>query len=691
MAKKKVNPKVKKKMPPIAKVTDQNALVPSKEYTLASWTFENFNPVQSRVFDFYDQDVNALIAARTSAGKTVTAEMFLAHEIRKRGGKGMFLAPLRALAQEKIDQWTDLQYHFKDLKIAICTGDYRLTKERAKELEEADLIIMTSEMLNHRSRNFKSEKNNWLKDIGTCVVDESHLLTVPGRGDHLEAGLMKFSEINPNSRIVLLSATMPNVDEIAEWVSYSLNKKQTYVLSSDYRPVQLNIHYEIYDDSPRWYDRVEENKVEKALEIIGDWYPDDKFLVFAHTKRTGESMKTALRGIGVKAEFHNADLDKDSRVKLERSFRNDPNLRVIIATPTLAWGLNLPARRVVILGVHRGIQEVETYNITQMVGRSGRLGIDPAGDAYILVPESQEQQWRKKLQQPQKIESQLLEKEGEHNKILAFHLVSEIHHGYIKTNEDVHRWYKRSLAYFQDKNLHERVVDETLSLLKDKGCLKFEDDVWQVTAVGKIASLFYFSPFDVADLRNNFWRLFTSGKQEDDYHIAMALANTDSNRNNIVSKAEKAEMSLFANRVRNLSGAGFTYSEPVIKAGYCYFNLLSGINSSNLAAIQRNYQFDYPRLSQVLLALDSMSGKWEQGAYLKTLEDRIRSGVPAHLVNLCRIPNIGKVRAKKLYDYGIKSADEFSQVSEDKLRKLLNLKEDIVKVMLAEANKLSSF
>lgn len=679
----------KKKMPPIAKVTDQNELIASQKYPLATWPFENFNPVQSRVFEYYEEDANTLIAARTSAGKTVVAEMFLAHEIRKRGGKGMFLAPLRALAQEKIDQWTDLQYHFKDLKISICTGDYRLTKERAKELAEADMIIMTSEMLNHRSRNFKSEQNNWLLDVGTLVIDESHLLTVPGRGDHLEVGLMKFTEINPKARIVLLSATMPNVDQIAEWVSYSLTKKQTYVLNSNYRPVPLNLHYEIYDDSPKWYDRVEENKVEKALEIIGDWYPDDKFLVFAHTKRTGELMKTALRGIGVKAEFHNADLDKDSRVKLERSFRNDPALRVIVATPTLAWGLNLPARRVIILGVHRGMQEVETYNITQMVGRSGRLGIDPAGDAYILVPESQEQQWRKKLQQPQKIESQLLEKEGEHNKILAFHLVSEIHHGYIKTNEDVHRWYERSLAYFQDKNLHELVVDRTLELLEDKGCVKFEDDVWQVTSVGKIASMFYFSPFDVADLRNNFWRLFTGGKQEDDYHIAMALANTDSNRTNIVSKAEKAEMSLFANRVRNLSGAGFTYTDPVIKAGYCYFNLLSGNNSMNLSAIQRNYQFDYPRLSQVLLALDSMSGKWGQKDYLHTLEDRIRSGVPAHLVNLCRIPNIGKVRAKKLYDYGIKSVDDFSQVSEEKLRKLLNLKEDIVKAMLIESSKLS--
>lgn len=676
-------------MPPIAKVGDQNDLVPSKNFPLANWSFENFNPVQSRVFDYYTEDVNTLIAARTSGGKTVVAEMFLAHEIRKRGGKGMFLAPLRALAQEKIDQWTDLQYHFKDLKISICTGDYRLTKERAKELADADLIIMTSEMLNHRSRNFKAEQNNWLLDVGTLVVDESHLLTVPGRGDHLEVGLMKFTEINPQSRIVLLSATMPNVDQIAEWVSYSLTKKQTYVLNSQYRPVPLNIHYEIYDDSGRRYDLNEENKVQKALEIVGDWYPDDKFLVFAHTKRTGESMKQALRNAGIKAEFHNADLDKDQRVALERSFRNDPKMRVIIATPTLAWGLNLPARRVIILGVHRGLQEIETYNVTQMVGRSGRLGIDPAGDAYILIPESQEAAWRHKLQQPQKIESQLLNIDGEHHKVLAFHLVSEIHHGYIETTQDVHNWYERSLAYFQNKSLQDTVVDETLELLQKKGAVKFEDNIWKVTSVGMISSMFYFSPFDVADFKNNLWHLFNKNNQDNDYHLAMALANTDTNRGNIVSKAEKEEMSLFVNRVRQLMGASYTYLEPVLKAGYCYFNLLNGNNSSVLAATQRNLQFDYARVSQVLMALDTMGSKWGQVGFLKNLEERIRNGVPAHLVNLCGIPNIGKVRAKKLYESGIKSVDDFADIPADNLRKMLNLKEEIVKQMLADATRIS--
>jgi len=94
-------------MPPLIKVQDQPELVATSNFPYAKWNFENFNPVQSRIMDFYDKDVHGLIAASTSSGKTVVAEQFLSYEIRKRGGKGMYLVPMRALAQEKIDQWTD--------------------------------------------------------------------------------------------------------------------------------------------------------------------------------------------------------------------------------------------------------------------------------------------------------------------------------------------------------------------------------------------------------------------------------------------------------------------------------------------------------------------------------------------------------------------------------------------------------
>lgn len=672
-------------MPPVTKVEDQNNLVPTKSYPFGHWKFENFNPVQSRMMDFYDKETSGLIAATTSSGKTVVAEIFLAQEIHQRGGKGMYLVPMRALAQEKIDEWTDEKHHFGKLKISICTGDYRLTKERAKELEEADLIIMTSEMLNHRSRNFKAEQNNFLKNVGTIIVDESHLLTVPGRGDHLEVGLMKFTQINPTARVIMLSATMPNVEEIADWVAYSLTKRDTFVLRSKFRPVPLTIHYEPYSDDLKRYDLIEEEKVNKGLDII-EWYKDDKFLVFAHTKRTGEIMKRSLKSAGIEAEFHNADLGKQERISLEQRFKNEKTPRVVVATSTLAWGCNLPARRVVILGVHRGLQEVESYDILQMIGRSGRLGIDPMGDAYILVPESKEREYRAKYSKAGKIESQLLEKEGPKYKTLAFHLVSEIHHGNIETTDDVHEWYKRSLGYFQNKSLDQKVVDDTLDVLKKCGAIAFEEDKWIIRPIGKVSSMFYFSPFDTSDLYFNFKNLFTDKKENDDLSIAMALGNIDSQRTSIVTKFEKEEIKAFQSQI-NITGR--TYMEGAMKAGFCYFNLLNGVGSQACSMFQRSLQYDFSRISQILQALDSFGGRGEKNSFYKNLEGRIVSGVPAHLVELCRVPNIGKVRANRLFAKGIKTIDDLAGMSLENFKSVANIKGEMAEQILKDARKIS--
>ncbi len=674
-------------MPPVTKTEDQPILVATSEYPYAKWKFEKFNPVQSRCMEFFDKETNGLISASTSAGKTVVAELFLAQEVRKRGGKGMFLAPLRALGREKYVEWTDKNYHFGDLKTSICTGDYRLTPDRIKELDDADLIIMTSEMLNHRSRNIKTEKNDFLKQVGTLVIDESHLLTVAGRGDHLEVGLMKFTQINPKARIVLLSATMPNVEEIADWVSYSLTKNDTFLLKSKYRPVPLTIHYEIYDDSERRYDLVEAQKVEKALDIVED-YPDDKFLIFAHTKKTGELMKQGLKQIGIESHFHNADLEGEQRSALEDRFKNDPSLKVIIATSTLAWGLNLPARRVIILGVHRGLSEVETYDITQMIGRSGRLGIDPMGDAYILIPDSRAKEFKTKLSQPTRIESQLLNKVGDKHKVLAFHLVSEIYNKSVQTTEDVENWYKRTLAYFQNKMLGEDVVDHTLEMLQKCGAIQKEGNIWVCKPIGKVSSMFYFSPFDVSDLYFNFKNLFDKNQEDDEYMLAMALADIDSQKTNIVSKVEKEEISLFSARLRKHPSGGKYNNDAAIKAGFCYFNLLNGNASHACATLQRNIQFYYNRVSQVLIALDSLAGRWKRETWFRNLEGRISYGVPVHLVEICGLSGVAKVRANKLYNAGFTTMDKIANSDVDTLKNVLNMKKENVEKVIKEAKDL---
>jgi len=669
---------------------DQNNLIPSSEYPdFASFNFENFNPVQSRLFEVYDKNCNVIIAAATSAGKTVCSEMLMSHEIRQNNGKAMYLAPLRALAKEKIDDWTDEKHHFSDLNLSICTGDYRLTQDRKKELEESNIIVMTSEMLNSRCRNYKSESNEWLKKIKVLVVDESHLLTVPNRGDHLEIGVMNFTKICPDWRIVFLSATMPNVNEIAEWVEESLNSKETFLIQSTYRPCPLDIHHESYQEENS-YDRTELNKIKKAINVIKE-FEEDKFIVFVHTKPTGEKLKKELEKLNIKVEYHNADLEKNKRYEVENRFKNG-DLRIIVATSTLAWGINSPARRVIITGVHRGMSEVETYDIFQMAGRAGRPGYDPRGDVHILLPSKKIDYHVERLSRPQKIISQLLTfvgtEENPHYKTLAFHLVSEIHHGEINNYDDVHNWFKRSLAYFQLGNLDQFVVDKTMDLLIKVGALKENDGKFEVTSIGKISSMFYYSPFDVADLRRNFRYLFVNGLEDNDYAISLALGNVDSIRMGFVSRAEKEEMENYSYNVKKIYGNA--YLDSSIKGGYAHYALLNGSEIRSFSSMCRSIQLDFDRTLTVLNAIDSMAAKWEQKDFFNQLATRIRYGVRKELIELCKIPNIGKVRAEKLYAAGFRNYNDLI-ANPNKVKNILNLKEDKMNEILSSFKLLNLF
>jgi len=637
----------------LIEVTDQNKLVDTKKFKFGKFPFKKFNPIQSRIYEHYEEDSNFLIAAATSSGKTILAELVASYEIRKRGGKVIYLAPLKALAQEKYDDWTDKSHHFSDLNISICTGDYRLTADRKQELEDAHIILMTSEMLNSRCRNINSEKSKFLSKIGTLIIDESHLITVPNRGDHLEAGLMKFTEMNPSCRVVGLSATMPNVEEIAEWLN-KLNDKDTVFLRSIYRPCPLFIHFEKYTKG-RTYEDTELQKVNLGLQIV-EHYEEDKFLIFVHTKRTGELMRNALTKLGIKCEFHNANLDKNKRVKIEKQFKEGSDLRVIIATSTLAWGVNLPARRVIVLGVHRGLDEVAVYDILQETGRAGRPQYDPAGDAYILLPENAFDMHKLRIKKQQKIQSQMLDENNGHHKVLAFHLISEIYQGNVQGQDDVYHWYKRSLASFQANDLPQDVVDNTIDSLKKCGAIWEEDGKYTVTSIGKIASMFYYSPYDISDLKKNFDWLFNNRKENDDLCVSFALANIDTHKFGIVNKFEREEMSQYKFQL------GLTYSdalfEPAVKMGYAYHLLINGNNNYNFANSMRTLQWDFPRLNQVLYSLDGFVGKWNKKDWLRRLQLRVIYGVKDNIVDFCQLPHIGKVRASRLWGAGIRNLDD---------------------------------
>lgn len=633
--------------------------MPTSAFPYASFPFEHFNPVQSRFAEFFGEAANSLIAAATSAGKTCVAEMALSHEIRANGGKGMYLSPLRALTQEKIDDWSEKSHHFSDLKLSICTGDYRLTPERQQELAESQLILMTNEMLASRTRNFESENNTFLRDLRVLVVDESHLIGTD-RGPSLEAALMKFTALNPECRLVLLSATMPNVSQLAEWVT-KLTDRKTYVLRSDYRPCPLARHFIPYEDKGWKYDQKEAEKVLTALEIV-QYYDQDKFLIFAHTKRTGELMCRQLKAVDIECYFHNADLDKSKRIKVERRFREDPSLRVIVATSTLSAGLNMPARRVIVLGCHCGLNPVPPSMIAQMCGRAGRPRFDPRGDAYILVPKSEEDKFREYVRKVEAIQSQMVNTENRSFKTLAFHLVSEINQGTVKTKTDIFNWYERSLAALQLKDLDDDLVERMIAALKARGIVYEEDGEYKTTIVGRLSSCFYYQPFDVADWKQNFSVLFDENKEQDDHWIAMALSNVDTVRLGIVNSQEREQIGDFFHDVlkpdlKRALGQKGGFADSTVKHAFCYFSAMNGAINPVLAATTRGLQQDFSRLTELLQALDS-SMKWGRKDYLKKLAKRITYGVEWKLLDLCELPGVGAVKARKLYNATLTSLDK---------------------------------
>ncbi|MBF0554296.1 MAG: DEAD/DEAH box helicase [Nitrospirae bacterium] len=317
---------------PITKLSDKCAR--PEAFSLIRYKIDEFSPEQTAVLDYYDKDVNFVLALPTGAGKTICCEMFMAHSLSI-GKKAAYVSPLKALTQEKYDDWTNAFHEWSKKKSIILTGDYVLTAKRSKELEEADIILMTSEMLSSRVRKVNSEKSGFLKEISTIVIDESHLLST-NRGSALECGLMKFTLINPNCRIIFLSATMPNVVDMCGWLTM-LNGKKTELINSDKRPVPLEVHWIPYDDGAG----VDKNvaKIRKAQSIINE-FPDDTFILFVHAKAMGRKLYQELKDYGIESEFHCADLDRDERQRIEKAFRSK-ELRIVIATSTLAYGLNL--------------------------------------------------------------------------------------------------------------------------------------------------------------------------------------------------------------------------------------------------------------------------------------------------------------------------------------------------------------
>jgi helicase len=197
--------------------------IPKKIYEILTKEVEILRPSQEKAIKqgLFKQK-NMLICTPTASGKTLIAELAMMKQLLERGGKAVYIVPLKALATEKHKQFKERYAGL--IKIAISIGD---TDNSDKSLHKYDLIITTSEKLDSLIRH----KMEWIKEIKTIVVDEIHLLNDPGRGPTLEI-LLTILRHMLNAQIIGLSATIGNPKELAEWLKAEL-------VIDNWRPVNL--------------------------------------------------------------------------------------------------------------------------------------------------------------------------------------------------------------------------------------------------------------------------------------------------------------------------------------------------------------------------------------------------------------------------------------------------------------------
>ncbi len=357
---------------------------------------------------------NLVISIPTAAGKTLLAELAALKHVIELGGKAIYLCPLRALASEKFN---DLKrFETLGIRVAVTSGDY---DSADSYLPSYDIIVSTNEKMDALLRHQAS----WIKDqVSLVIIDECHLLNDQHRGPTLEILLARLLIENTKSQILALSATIGNADELAEWLNAEL-------VQSDWRPVPLRegIYFEdqiTYSDfsSREIPFRRKDQLVNIALDSI---HSQEQTLIFTPSRRsavaTAERIgkiveplieprdlkhlsdlaskivlnisdplslklaETIKRGV----TFHHAGLNSRQRELVETAFKNG-FIKILSATPTLAAGVNVPAKRVVVSSVYRysteeGSHPIKTLEYKQMCLPENSMILTPTSDKRIQL------------------------------------------------------------------------------------------------------------------------------------------------------------------------------------------------------------------------------------------------------------------------------------------------------------------
>ena len=502
-----------------------------------NWGISQLFPPQARALPNSLDGRNLMLAIPTASGKSLVAHITMAHRLSNdlKGMRGVYIVPLKALASEKFRELSEICKSV-DLKVGLAIGD------RSSEnnfVEDSDVLVCTSEKLDSMLRSNPS----LMDDIGIVVADEFHLLQDPSRGPTLEILLSRIRHRVEGAQILALSATVGNANDLAEWLDADLVK-------SEWRPIALysgtltglDLRYHSVE-SPGGDFSLPESKrldggVNKNLHSVLDDTTEmsKQMLVFVasrssaqkearelskHVKSkldagghnfsdsvteswdemanslsvresgsvTAKALANAVRG-GV--GFHHAGLTSSQRRVVEEGFRTG-NLLCIVATPTLAQGVNLPASRVVIRDSRRWStvaarsMPLPVMEVRQMMGRAGRPGFDEFGESFLVSKSKQDEDSLIDLYlkgEPEDVTSKLANpgaQNAEEDGALLAHILSIVATAGIDDRDAISRFLSKTFLSSQmNPETLEARTDEVLYWLCENGMIERRGESKQV-------------------------------------------------------------------------------------------------------------------------------------------------------------------------------------------------------------------
>jgi helicase len=653
---------------------------------------------------------NLVLALPTASGKSLVAYLAVVKKALA-GGRALYIVPLRALAAEKLE---DLKAFEKlGLRIGVSTGDYDSPGE---SLQRYDVVVATSEKADSLLRH----RTGWLRELSVIVADEVHLIGDPERGPTLEVIISRFRQLNPRAQILALSATISNSRELAKWLGAEH-------LCSEWRPVKLREGV-LFDGEVRYTDNTrrvvgvaDEPTFPLVAQVLGE---GGQCLMFVSTRKSAETMArkacavvakclgiagaesasavaseleqseqehTSMAGRLAEAArsgvaFHHAGLTAAMRKAVEGGFKAG-KLKLLVATPTLAAGINLPARTVIIRDIKRfeagsGQVYIPVREIKQMAGRAGRPRYDKVGEAVIYARNESEERIvfdEYLLGGPEPVDSRL-----GNERFLRFHALSSVAGGFASTEEELHRFFEST--FWAHEGIASDVMEASeaaIDFLVQEKFVEREGGELCATTFGKRVSELYIDPLSAKTMVDATGRA-GDGIRDPLAFLQVAASTTDLRRVGMyLRKGDIQWLDKEAEKARDQ----FIFGVPDEPDEYEWF-----LADLKLACLLRDW-IDEKGEEDITDRYDVGPGdiraKVETGRWIlysmrelarlfghpcagaiDKLHRRVEEGVREELLGLVTLRGIGRVRARALYNSGYHTLELLGRAGTEKLSRV---------------------